>query len=230
MKSEIDHVLGLLQGTREYEILTETERLYQTVKVAQSEWYEKSRFFCPDGCGSCCHNFEPDLLECEALYMAAWLLENQNENALKIAGANGVFPFDNGKTCPFFDEKNPYHCSIYGGRPFVCRLFGASCSGGKDGDSVWRPCRFYPENMLAERKPPVEKRQYPASEAKKLFLSLPPVMTDVMEQAVSVSPDSVETVLLRDILPGTIRRLLWIFTMNGNDNDTPRGSPNNTAA
>ena len=82
MKSEIDHVLGLLQGTREYEILTETERLYQTVKVAQSEWYEKSRFFCPDGCGSCCHNFEPDLLECEALYMAAWLLENQNDIAL----------------------------------------------------------------------------------------------------------------------------------------------------
>ena len=228
MKSEIAHVLGLLYGTKEYDILVETERQYQCLKESQSEWYEKSRFFCPDGCGSCCHNFEPDLLECEALYMAAWLLENQNDNALKIA--DEVFPFDNGKTCPFFNADNSYHCSIYGGRPFVCRLFGASCSGGKNGERVWRPCRFYPESMLAKRNPPVEKRQYAEKEAEKLFSSLPPVMTDVMEQAVSVSPDSVETVLLRGLLPGTIRRLLWIFTMNGNDNDTPRGSPNNSAA
>ncbi|MBO4705665.1 MAG: YkgJ family cysteine cluster protein [Spirochaetaceae bacterium] len=230
MKSEIDHVLGLLYGTKEYDVLVATERLYKDVNDKQTDWYEKSRFLCPDGCGSCCHDFEPDLLECEALYMAAWLLENQYENALKIADSDSIYLFDNGKTCPFYNNDNPYHCSIYGGRPFVCRLFGASCSGGKNGESVWRPCRFYPEETLAKRNPPVEKRQYSADEAKKLFPSLPPVMSDIMEQALSLSPDSAETKLIRDILPGTIRKLLWIFTMNGNDNDTPRGSPNDTAA
>ena len=228
MKSEIDHVLGLLYGTKEYDILVETERLYQNIKDEQTVWYEKAKFLCPDGCGSCCHDFEPDLLECEALYMAAWLLENQYDNALKIA--NEVYPFDNGKTCPFYDDVNPYHCSIYGGRPFVCRLFGASCAGGKNGTSVWRPCRFYPDELLAKKNPPIERKQYSEEEAKKLFPVLPPTMSDVMEQALSVSPDSVETVLLRGILPQAIRRLLWIFSMNGNDNDTPRGSPNNNAA
>lgn len=228
MKSEIDNVLGKLYGTREYEILVETERFYNALKDDQTAWYEKTQFLCPDGCGSCCVNFEPDLLECEALYMAAWLIENQYENAIKVAEEK--YPFDNGKTCPFFDASGHYHCSIYGGRPFICRLFGASCSGGKDGTRTWRPCRSYPDELLAARKPPIERKQYSESDAKSIFPVLPPVMSDVMELALSVSPDSVETVLLRDILPGTIRRLLWIFTMNGNDNDTPRGSPNSSAA
>jgi len=228
MKSEIDHVLGLLYGTKEYDILVETEALYQKLKEKQTDWYSVSSFTCPEGCGTCCHNFEPDLLECEALYMAAWLLENQYEKALEIA--QEVFPFDNGKTCPFFDENNPYHCSIYGGRAFICRLFGAACSLGKTGSPVWRPCRFYPDSLLAARNPPIQKKQYSEEETISFFSVLPPLMSSVMEQALSVTPEKTETELIRDILPGTIRRLLWIFTMNGNDNDTPRGSPNNNAA
>ena len=123
--------------------------------------------------------------------MAAWLIENQYENAIKVAEEK--YPFDNGKTCPFFDASGHYHCSIYGGRPFICRLFGASCSGGKDGTRTWRPCRFYTDELLAARKPPIERKQYSESDAKSIFPVLPPVMSDVMEQALSVSPDSVES-------------------------------------
>lgn len=228
MKSEIDRILGLLDGTREYDILTATEEKYMNLKELQSDWYSKAGFLCPDGCGSCCNNFEPDLLECEALYMAAWLLENQNEKALQIA--EGTYSFNSGKTCPMFQADSKYHCTIYGGRPFICRLFGASCANAKNGEPVWRPCHFYPDEILKEYDSRLEKRQFSKKEAEEILGALPPVMSTIMEQALSLSPDDNQTELIRNILPGTIRKLLWLCTLNGNDNDTPRGSPNNTAA
>lgn len=30
---------------------------------------KKTGIVCSQGCGECCKNFEPDLLECEAVYM-----------------------------------------------------------------------------------------------------------------------------------------------------------------
>ena len=129
-------ILEELHWTEEAEIISQVQECYKRIEAEQKDWYEKSQFFCPDGCGSCCHDFEPDLLECESLFMAAWLIENQYENALKIA--EGVFPFDNskiddGKTCPFHDFSNAYHCSIYGGRPFIFIIFGSICSKSKFG-------------------------------------------------------------------------------------------------
>ena len=75
--SEITGILEKLKGTKEAEILEKIEASYEKIAAAQKTWYEKSSVLCPSGCGQCCHNFEPDLLSSEALYMAAWLLENQ---------------------------------------------------------------------------------------------------------------------------------------------------------
>lgn len=156
--SEITGILEKLKGTKEAEILEKIEASYEKIAAAQKTWYEKSSVLCPSGCGQCCHNFEPDLLSSEALYMAAWLLENQAETAEKVAA--GIFPFENGKTCLFHDFNNPYHCTIYGGRAFICRLFGASGGKGKHTEVVWKPCKFYPQNELQKFKPPLAHRQY----------------------------------------------------------------------
>ena len=165
-------------------------------------------------------------MEGEALYMAAWLLENQNDLALQIAGqdAEAGFPFDNGpKTCRFFNPASPYHCSIYNGRPFICRLFGASSFRSRDGDKTWRPCKFYPEDLLAFHKPPLAKRQYSEAETLEVLGAVPPLMNDLTEEVAAVS--SGETSLVHDILPDTIRHLLWLINMNDNGNDNPNGSP-----
>lgn len=69
-------IIKKLEGTKEAEILLQMGEAYQRIENEQAVWFEKSKFTCVEGCGSCCHNFEPDLLECEAVYMAAWLLEN----------------------------------------------------------------------------------------------------------------------------------------------------------
>ena len=220
--SQITGVLEKLEGTSVYDTLIQMEAAYERIAHEQKEWYDAAKFYCPDGCGSCCEGFEPDLMEGEALYMAAWLIENQKEIALKIA--EDKFPFDNGpKTCHFFNALSPYHCSIYNGRPFICRLFGASSFRSRDGDKTWRPCKFYPDNILAEHKPPLAKKQYSETETEKVLGAVPPLMSDFTESIAASA--SGETELVRNLLPSTIRRLLWLIDMNDNGNDNPNGSP-----
>lgn len=211
--NELKNILQKLKGTREEEIILQMHEHYTKISEAQGEWYTKSGFTCPQGCGECCRNFEPDLLDCEATYMAAWLLENQPEVAEKVS--QGEFPFPQNNGCLFWDEHNDYHCTIYNGRAFICRLFGASGSRSKEGKTVFKPCKFYPAEILAEHKPPLSHRQYSKSEVQEIFGVLPPVMSDFMESAVSLNPDNHETKLIREILPQAINHLKWICSFAG---------------
>lgn len=210
--SEITNILSKLNGTREAEILIQMEENYESIKTAQKQWYIDSGFSCPGGCGECCRNFEPDLLECEALYMGAWLIENQRDIAEKVA--NGEFPFPRGKACQFWNEAAEYHCSIYEGRPSICRLFGASCNLSKNNEVVWKPCKFYPIEKLKKYNPELEHKQYSAEETVRLIKSIPPVMSNLMETTLGINPDNKETFIIREILPQTIKKLLWICQMN----------------
>lgn len=225
--SQINGILQDLEGTSVHDVLIQMEEAYDRISNEQDKWYKKTNFLCIDGCGQCCIGFEPDLFECEALYMSAWLLENQRDVALAIA--DGTFPFDNSslaktKTCPFFNKSSKYHCSIYGGRAFICRLFGACSSYSKKGEKVWKPCKFYPSSVLAMHKPTIEHKQYSYDETMNILGDVPPAMSDLIETALSFIPDSERTVVIHEILPQTIKRLLWIISMNGNDN--PNGTPN----
>ena len=220
--SQIEGVLEKLEGTSVYDTLLQIEEAYERIAREQKEWYDAAKFYCPEGCGHCCEGFEPDLMEGEALYMAAWLIENQNDTAMKIAEEE--FPFDNGsKTCRLFNPDSPYHCSIYNGRPFICRLFGASSFRSRDGDKTWRPCKHYPLEVLAAYNPPLEKKQYSEEDTLRVLGAIPPLMSDFTEGIASAS--SGETVLVHEVLPATIRRLLWLINMNDNGNDNPNGSP-----
>ena len=220
--SEIPTILKKLEGTSEYKILTEIEAAYERIAKEQNEWYEKSGFLCPHGCGECCSHFEPDLMVSEALYMGAWLLEHQPVIAQSVA--EDKFPFYAMEHCQFFDSEAQYHCSIYGGRPFICRLFGASGARSKTGELVWKSCRFYPSEQLAKHDPPLKHRQYSSKELMQVFGTLPPDMETLM------AGTDADTVLLRDILPKIIRHLLYIIGMNDNGSDNPNGTPNGFAA
>ncbi len=72
--------------------------------------------------------------------------------------------------------------------------------------------------------PPLDHRQYSEEETLKVLGDIPPAMSDLMETALSFIPDSERTTVIHEILPQTIKRILWIIDMNGNDN--PNGSPN----
>ena len=59
----------------------------------------------------------------------------------------------------------------------------------------------------------LEHRQYSDKEVEEIFGVLPPVMTDIMESAVSLNPENHSTVLIREILPKFIQHIKWILNM-----------------
>ncbi|MGN0728117.1 YkgJ family cysteine cluster protein [Treponema sp.] len=201
----MDSLFEFLKDTHEGKLAADLKVLYENLEKQQAAWYTKTKFTCPDGCGMCCHNFEPDLTEPEADFMAVWLLQNQRAAAEKLLEN----PPDSGRTCIFFNKENPWHCSIYGARPFVCRLFGGSCFYSKSHGAVWRPCKFYPEERLKNFG--LLRRQYRGSEIVQILGAVPPVMSDVMSQALSLSPENTSTAPLREILPAKIQHILFLI-------------------
>ena len=217
------NIIKALKGTREYDIISGMDQVYRDIEQRQGLWKNTGRIICPEGCGTCCTGFEPDVLESEALYLAAWLMENKPEEAKNTAeGIPAADAGKNGSGCFLFDPDTPWHCTVYAGRCLICRLFGYSGDYGKDGKRRWRPCRFYPDGELARHLPPLEHRQYTEDELVLLFGNTPPAMSDCIGQALALTPgNDGTTVPLRDALPAAIRRLELVIQFNngGNDNE-----------
>lgn len=207
--------LDSLKNSHVYETLSSLDSIYNNINETQQVWIDNSPIHCPDGCGQCCFNFEPDVYETEALYLAAWLLTNKKQMALDIANDTFISPreksniTDKGTGCFLFDPDSPYHCTVYEGRPLICRMFGYSGDEGKNGEIRWKPCRFIPQEKLES---PITHRQYTEEELLKLFGNLPPIMVDAMTQVLALSPDSAaETELLHTALKKAINKLLLIL-------------------
>ncbi len=219
-------ILKILEDTHEKELIDSLGAVYARIADRQEAWKAAASFSCPDGCGDCCAHFEPDLLECEALYLAAWLLENNPRVARWIMEGDFVSA-NNDDGCILFDPGTPYHCTVYGGRCLICRLFGYAGEHDKNGRPRWRPCRFYPDETLL----PFEHREYGEEELARFSAPLP-IMADFMEQALSLAPDGGQTEALREALPKALRRLMLIAYMKGfdDDGDNDNGGGNDTPA
>jgi len=215
----------LYKNTQIFELLTGLHTIYSDIENAQDSWKQVSPMHCSDGCGECCVDFEPDVLDVEALYMAAWLLHNNKEKALSIADETYIWPrfIEQASGCFMYDPDTNYHCTVYGGRALICRLFGYSGDTGKDGKVRWKPCRFAGETALKEG---YIKRQYTEDEILSLTGKLPPVMAVFLREAVALMPDEAgRTLPMREALPKAIRKLLLLLSFI----EPPEpNSPNNT--
>jgi Uncharacterised protein family (UPF0153). len=215
--------LDRLAGTCEYDMLRGLDAVYTAIEAREAEWKAASGVSCTDACGTCCVAFEPDVLDCEALYLALWLIENEPAAARSIR--DRTYPTersDNAKGCFLYDPENPFHCTVYGGRCLICRLFGYTGDHGKDGGTRWKPCRFLPDTVLSSHIPPLSHRQYGQDELNTVFNALPPVMSDIMQQALSLSPGSSgETRPLREALPEAIQRMQFILMYNARNPEDP---------
>src|SRR5574344_39664 len=83
-------VVEKLSETNVAAILSGMERIYATIAEKQDAWLKAGAPSCVDGCGSCCVGFEPDVLESEALFLAAWLLDNEPETAGQSAAGTFI--------------------------------------------------------------------------------------------------------------------------------------------
>lgn len=213
------------KSTQLYDLILHLDAVYSDIEKAQTIWKKVSPMQCVKGCGSCCIDFEPDVLEIEALYMAAWLLHNDRERAMEIADETYIWPgfIDQSKGCFLYDPENEYHCTVYGGRALICRLFGYSGDTGKDGKVRWKPCRLGNDAFLREG---FIKKQYTEEEILSLTGVLPPVMSIFLREAVAIMPDEAgRTIPLREALPRAIRKLQLILSFI----EPPEpNSPNNT--
>lgn len=219
----LSHILSQLKGTREYDVLCEMEKVYSKIETSQETWKKASNISCPEFCGKCCVLFEPDINKSEALYLAAWLIENQP----KVAGSILAGTFKTKKDvlkegCILFDPDNKYHCTVYGGRCLICRLFGFSGDYGRHGEHRWKPCKFMPAEILEHHLPALEHRQYEENELKKIFSALPPIMSDFTEQAIALDPNEAFTFPLRDALPKAIEKIEFLlYAARGKDPEDP---------
>ena len=193
-------------GTVIYDILTAVDSLYNDIDVDQKIWKAKSPMQCPDGCGSCCVHFEPEVYEAEALYLAAWMLENQSERAERIAEA------DSGASI---------------GRCLICRLFGFSGDHGKDRRIRWKPCRYMEPSVVAGNAAggisgtPINGtgtvqdvqtgRQYGEEEMMRLFGAVPPYMGAASSSLLALNPDDTHPLPLRIALPAAIKKLKMLL-------------------
>jgi len=215
-------------GTLVQELIDGLDGVYSEIDRAQKDWKAASPFQCPDGCGCCCVGFEPDLLEQEALYLAAWMLHHQKERALALLEGRFEYPRPDfsGPGCILFDPASPYHCTVYGGRGLICRLFGYSGDRGKDGRPRWKPCRFIPSAVPGEIG--TLYRQYDEEELRGIFGAIPPIMADITAQAISLSPDATgDRLPLREALPQAIAKILMLqrFCLLPPDPENPEPNP-----
>lgn len=216
-----------IKGTQVQELVDGLDLIYRSIEAEQAQWKLASPFHCPDGCGTCCVDFEPDVLESEALYLAAWMLHHQKSRAEALVQGTFTSPRpDPEKGCPFFDPATPYHCTVYTGRCLICRLFGYTGDRGKDGRPRWKPCKFLPlvgTDCSDERRP-----QYSEDELISRFGALPPVMADITSRVMSLAPDSANIRRpLREALVDAIRKIQMLrrFLDAPPEPETPEPNP-----
>lgn len=208
-----------LIGSPAGELLAAIGGVYERIEAAQSAFRAKAdesgaALGCPDGCGSCCENFVPDVLPVEALSAAAFILGHRPELADRAAQGRG-------RACPFYDADRPEaHCSIYPGRPLICRLFGFAAVLDKDGAPSFALCRRMPSPAGSG------ERSWSGEALRELFGAEPPLMAAFGAEVLGIEPQAAgERRPLPEALPAAIARLglalRYAVFARGDDGDEP---------
>ena len=135
---EIHELCNLLTGTFVADSWRSLLELYDEAQIATDRFQSHYGVHCPEGCGTCCEHFVPELTEAEASLVAAYIILIKEDESLveRLRNHDGEAP------CPLFDVDSPYHCTIYPARGLICRLFGACPSEDKNGSPVFRKCKY----------------------------------------------------------------------------------------
>ncbi len=211
-----------LKNTCAYRLTAGMESLYREIDELQAAWKARGPFSCPHGCGSCCERFEPDMLYAEALYLACWLLDRRPDTAQALLDGTYAAPAGrSAEDCMFYDPASAYHCTIYGARGVICRMFGFSGDRGKDGLVRWRPCRFYPQQENGSLEQASQDELYLR------FGAAPPAMDAVMRQVLALDPENTQTVPLRNAVVQALGAAALLRELSAHSGDThvpPQGA------
>ena len=171
--------------------------IYDDAGRQMAAWARQVGLGCPQGCGICCEGFVPDVLPVEAGYLASWLLAEQPQRVARLLERPpGPAP----AACPLYDPAAPAaHCTVYPGRPLVCRLFGYAGMRTRHGGWAFRLCRHMPAPDGWDARAVADRPDLPS----------PPVMGDIQAQVPGLRPgDAPFRRPLPDALREALQRLL----------------------
>ncbi len=206
---QLDQVLGILLGTSVGTHLCEIQRLYSQLDHTQRDFCNKLDIHCPSGCGKCCENFFPYITTAEAEYLAMGILFEQREEEVlkKLHSAE-----NDHSSCPLYRKDNPYHCSVYGVRPLICRLFGAAAVRDKDGRPSFRDCKYKEQKQMLS----AEKLE---STGENLV-----IMGDYGMQLEELQTEDPDTYPLDEALERAIYKIKFLLQLDGNPEPEPNAS------
>ncbi len=115
---------------------------YSSLDGKEKRFSDDFRVHCTSSCGECCCHYVPFLSDSEAEACAYLLVkEGRDEEILeRLSSSDPLSP-----VCPLYNKDRSEHCAFYPGRSLVCRLFGSSVSLDKNGEPVFRDCRWKKE-------------------------------------------------------------------------------------
>lgn len=203
---------GFLPASLLAERLESVAYLYQRADAAVARFVEVSGVSCPHGCGSCCEGFVPELLPLEAAYIATFIASTDKGRAFSLA-ASGLEARarDDGRVgCPLYADDRDYHCTVYEARPLICRMFAFSATRDKSGKPTFSVCK---KGLSAK-----SVRTASGDSLIEIFGAMPPVMSDMGSELVSIDPDSsVDRKALPQALTEALSRVLFLVGMKDDD-------------
>lgn len=184
-----------------------------------SFFQEKYNIHCPGGCGECCRHFVPDVTKLEALEVASYVrfcMPSWKEVQSRLE----IFKDNDFNYCPFFRENTVYHCSVYEARPLICRLFGNSCSADKQGNAVFRRCKYnYQPEIMTDSLCITDRDE----------ASCVPVMDKYAIQMMNLKGNSQDVSLLPEAVLRELDRLnYYIELLNINVDDFSPSNPDDS--
>ena len=204
---QYDEVLRILLGTSTGERLGAIQSLYSDLDRAQKRFTKTFDISCPEGCGSCCEHFFPDVTMAEAEYMAMGILfEGREEDVLEKLHSIKDRTF-----CPLYRKDSPYHCTVYGVRPLVCRLFGASAVRDKNAKPAFGDCRWNTKTLNLSSED-LEKHSEDLV-----------IMGDYGLRLEEIQVEDTATYPLDEALEKAILKIKFLLILN---NDDPEPEPN----
>ena len=115
---------------------------YLSLEEKEKAFVSDFSIHCTPSCGECCCHYVPYLTESEALVAALIIIRDNREDEIisLLSSAD-----KESTVCPLYNPDRSSHCALYDGRSLVCRLFGDSVSLDKNGNPVYRECKWKKE-------------------------------------------------------------------------------------
>lgn len=135
---DFDRIIAQLENSHIASSWRSLLALYSEIDQYASAFTQEYHISCPQGCGTCCENFLPDITQIEGSLIAAYLLFIKKDQPLiqKVAQSH------DSRQCPFYEKNDPNHCQIYPVRALICRMFSSIPSKDKYGAPQFRKCKY----------------------------------------------------------------------------------------